>query len=238
MMQAARMAERWYEKLSAVLDHTVRSPAADHPLRQPRPFRADVDHAGPARRRDRRVHRSSGRPRRAAVRRGARRNQPRARPRARARVSARHLRKSGSSLRDDAAVVCRRHGRVLLGRPHRSQHRDVAARRGERRPSSAARGSEQRAVVPVSLRPGALGVPRREVRRVDRRARDESARQRQRDRSAVRGDRGESRRSVARLARSDDPARGRHDPRRNDAHRSCDRVLGAQRRPAECRARA
>ncbi len=90
---AARMAERWYARLSsACFDHQLRG-------RQPlvlyalaRRLRADQRDRGRARRRHRRRHRAAPPPHRAAARRAARRHRPRHRPRARPRVPVRHHR--------------------------------------------------------------------------------------------------------------------------------------------------
>ena len=134
---AARMAERWYGRLShAARPRAARPPAAD-PLRQRSPLPPDQHHPGGDRRRDRRRDRSLQAAHRPAVCRPARGDRPRARPRADPRLPVRHhrherelehRRRAGA-----AAVVHRGNGGVPVDRSGRSAHRDVDARRGAAR---------------------------------------------------------------------------------------------------------
>ena len=65
-----------------------------------------------------------------------------------------------------AALVHRGHGRVLLVRPQQLAHRDVDARRAAAQQVPDDQAAHQRpALLPVPLRPGALGVRRRRLGR-------------------------------------------------------------------------
>ena len=167
---AARMAERWYSRLQPAAAPRTARPPAPHPLRLARRLRADQRDWRRDRRRHRRRHRADRASNRAAPRGPARRNRSRDRTRTGARVPVRHDHADRGACRHDRpptapAVVRGRDGRVPLDRPARSQHRDVAARRGA--PGAAARdqGSRRPRVLSVSLGPGVLVLRRRPVRR-------------------------------------------------------------------------
>ena len=170
---ASRMAERWYTRLSQLLNHQLTCTPAPHPLRERVALSPDQRHRRRARRRHRRCHRGLQTTHRAAVCRSDRGERPRPRARARARVPVRHhrdQRQLGFGRRARAAaVVHRRDGGVPVDRSGRSAHGDVDARGHAARAAAGRRQARQPQVLPVSLRPRALGLHRRQVRRRRRR---------------------------------------------------------------------
>ena len=164
--EAARMAERWYTRLSTVLDHQLSGAAAARALRQPSGLRADQHADGRAGRGHRRRHRGAEAPHRAPARGSARRHRSRHRPRAGPRLPVRHhtARRRGELHQldgdPDAAVVHRGHGRVPVDRSGRSLDRDVDARRGDRQPDPDHPPTLRSALLPLPLRSSAVGLHR------------------------------------------------------------------------------
>ena len=89
---ASRMAERWYTRLSQLLNHQLSSPPATHPLRERVALPPDQHRRGRDRGGHRRRHRGLQTTHRAAVCRSDRGERSRARPRAGARLPVRHHR--------------------------------------------------------------------------------------------------------------------------------------------------
>ena len=185
LMDAARMAERSYARLSRILGPPVPREEADHPLRLARRLRAEQRHRRPRRRR-RRCHRIVAPPPDPAVHRRLRQLRARARARDGARVPVRHLRprqgrreSADAGAGRSAALVHGRNGGVSLDRPGAPADRGVDARRGGQRQPADDRADDgaARQVLPVSLRRVALAVRRRALgRRGDRRDPPEFAR--------------------------------------------------------------
>ena len=169
------MAERWYARLSRILRHEMKDRQPVILYAEPCPLPADQHHRRRARRGHGRRHRGLQAAHRAARRRLAGGDRPRARPRARARVPIRDDR-AGQDVRHElagraphAALVHRGDGGVPLGGAGRLAHGHVDARRGAaRRAADHPRPRRQREVFPLPLRPGALGLHRRPLRRPDR----------------------------------------------------------------------
>ena len=171
---ASRMAERWYTRLSQLLDHQL---SARQPLilyASGVAFPPDQRHRGRARRGHRRRHRSLQAPHRPAVCRPDRR-----RPTTCSATSS-CTRSSTTSPAPTSARARPAPWRSRCGsskgmaeylsiRPGRSAHGDVDARRDAPREAARRRQARQPEVLPVPLRPGALGLHRRQIRRRRRR---------------------------------------------------------------------
>ena len=126
-------------------------------------FSNKCDPAVPRRKhwRGHRIGPASNRP---AVCPGARGNRSRARPRDRARLSNRYPQKPETAS-GDAAVVCRRNGGIFVCRSGRCGHCHMDSRRGRAGDIAIAEDAEWPACVAVSIRPGALGLCCRAIRR-------------------------------------------------------------------------
>ncbi len=164
-VEAGRLAERWYARLSRVLDHTFteRQPivlyASHAQFTQTNIVPGLIGDGVGGRDGTREGARG------AALCGRSRRDRPRARSRIGARVSARHPAKERPFDVDAAPVVRGRDGRVSLGRSHRPPHGDVVARCGPAESIASDRSAQRSPVVSVSIRTGLVGISGRTIRR-------------------------------------------------------------------------
>ena len=175
---AARMAERWYARLSPVLDHELsgRQPLILYASQPALP--ADQHHRRRARRGHGRRHRGAPAAHRAADRGPAGGDRPRARPRAGARLPVRHDGQGADRCSGGVPGALRMPLWFIEGMAEYLSRRarwtrtppcGCATPRGGRScPPSAS--SASREVLPLPLRPGALGLPGRALRRPGRAA--------------------------------------------------------------------